>query len=139
MKNMAIDSQSEGIMIDKVGAIITQDKKMLVARNQGKDAFFIPGGRREGRESDEECLRREIMEELGATIKDMRYYKDFVADATGEEGKVRIKSYLCKITKASPGSEVEELLWVDRNNYRDAKLGNVLKLMIPELIKENIL
>lgn len=126
-------------MIDKVGAIIVQDKKMLVVRTRGKDVFFVPGGKRENMESDEACLRRELMEELDAEVKEIKYFKDFIADATGEKDKVKIKSYFCTVTKTTPNNEIAELLWVGRVDYKNVKLGNALKLMIPELIKEKIL
>jgi 8-oxo-dGTP diphosphatase len=54
-------------MIDKIGAIILQSRKMLITRKTNVDVFFIPGGKREEGETDVETLRREVFEELGVT------------------------------------------------------------------------
>jgi len=123
-------------MIDKVGAIIIKDGKMLVARENGKHLFFIPGGRREGEETDEQCLRREIREELGTSVKTMKFYKEFVAKASLDKGMVKVRSYFCKLENVpTPCGEIEELTWID-SVFDKNLIGNVLKAMIPHL-KEN--
>lgn len=127
-------------MIDKVGGIILQNKKMLVARASGRDMFFIPGGKREGAESDIDCLTRELQEELNVTLKEARYYKDYIADASGENGKVRVRTYFCFVEGVpAPHSEIEELAWVGKENYHEHKLGNVLMIIVPELIRDRIM
>lgn len=126
-------------MIDKIGAVILKDRKMLVARSSKYDMFFVPGGKRESGESDEQTLRREIMEELGVEIKDIEYYKTFITDASGRSGKVKVASYFCKlIGKPKPCSEIEEIAWIDKNTDKKI-LGNVLKAMIPEMVKDGYL
>ena len=56
-------------MIDKVGGIILKDKKILVQRkNNNREECIIPGGKREGNETDFETLKRELKEELGLDI-----------------------------------------------------------------------
>lgn len=123
-------------MIDKVGAVVIKDRKMLVVREKGSQWFFIPGGRREGNESDEECLRREIREELGAEIEIVNFYNEFVTKASGIKGKVKVRAYFCKMkNKPKPGSEIEEFAWAD-GSFDKRKLGNVLKVMIPQLKKD---
>ena len=127
-------------MIDKVGAIIIEEKKMLIVREKNLDVFFIPGGKRKGNESNEAALRREIMEELGVEIKSMEFYKNFTAQASTENDKVTVISYFCETNdEPEPSGEIEEILWIDRNNYKKINLGNVLKIMIPELIKNGFL
>lgn len=49
--------------IDKVGGIILRGKKLLVVRKRTKDnreEYIIPGGKREGNETDFETLKREL-------------------------------------------------------------------------------
>ena len=126
-------------MIDKVGAIIIENKKLLVVRSFNKPWFFIPGGKREGAETDEECLRREILEELQATITTVAYYKEFYSQAMGKTETIRIRTYLCTLAnRPKPGTEIEELTWIN-GSFDSEKLADVLKIMIPELERDGFL
>jgi 8-oxo-dGTP diphosphatase len=78
--------------IDKLAYILIQDKKVLTTLSKGKDTWYIPGGKREGNESDHEALIREVEEEL--TVKlvpdTIRHYGTFEASprkARGHRGK----------------------------------------------------
>ena len=125
-------------MIDKIGAVILKDKKMLVARGKKYDIFFVPGGKRESGETDEQTLRREIEEELGCQIKGIKYYKTFITEASGISGKVKVAAYFCELVgEPRPCNEIEEIAWIGKNDK--AKLGNVLKVMIPQLEKDGFL
>ena len=55
-------------IIDKLAFIYLKDAKVLMARSRGKDIFYIPGGKREGNETDEQALMREVSEELNVAI-----------------------------------------------------------------------
>lgn len=39
-------------LIDKIAWIFVKDRKILCTRNQGKDVWYFPGGKREVGESD---------------------------------------------------------------------------------------
>ena len=55
-------------MIDKLALIYIENKKILAARSRGRDTYYIPGGKREPGESDEEALVREIYEEISMSL-----------------------------------------------------------------------
>ena len=56
-------------MIDKVGGIILNDKKILVQRKRNnRIECIIPGGKRENNETDFETLKRELYEELSVEL-----------------------------------------------------------------------
>ena len=46
--------------IDKVAFLFLKDGKILSTRSRGKDKYYIPGGKREGNETDAETLIREV-------------------------------------------------------------------------------
>jgi 8-oxo-dGTP diphosphatase len=48
--------------IDKLAWIHIVDGKILCAISKGKDTCYLPGGKREGNETDHEALIREIKE-----------------------------------------------------------------------------
>ena len=56
-------------------------KSVLIAKRSMNKSFpglwETIGGGREGDESEEECIRREVMEELGCRIRDLRMHKPY--------------------------------------------------------------
>lgn len=52
------------MLIDTVAWVRIEGGRILCARPRGKDVFYIPGGKREGAETDLQTLLREIEEEL---------------------------------------------------------------------------
>ena len=55
-------------LIDKLAWIEIKDKMILSTKTYGKDKYYIPGGKREKGETDEQALYREIKEELSIDI-----------------------------------------------------------------------
>ena len=106
----------------------------------GLDLFFIPGGTRKNSENDLQVLERELKEELNVTLRSHKYYETFFALSHDGKDEVRVKAYFVEINEnPEPNSEIEELLWIDRKNFNSYKLGNILKIMVPELMKDEIL
>lgn len=100
--------------IDKLAFIFLKDQRALVTRSKGKDTWFIPGGKREPRESDHEALRREVKEELSVDLKPetIAYYGTFEAQAHGKpEGTVvRMTCFTAEFTgELKAGAEIAEL------------------------------
>lgn len=54
--------------IDKLAFIYIKDKKVLVTLSRGKNVWYIPGGKRNREENDEEALIREVKEELSVDL-----------------------------------------------------------------------
>ena len=50
--------------IDKLAWLHIENRKVQCVRSTGKSTFYLPGGKRDLGESDEEALLREIKEEL---------------------------------------------------------------------------
>lgn len=46
-----------------------ENGRVLGTRSRGKEAFYLPGDKREDGESDETCLRREFLEDLNVSLK----------------------------------------------------------------------
>ena len=100
-------------VIDTVAWVHLVDGRILCARPRGKDVFYIPGGKREGAESDLETLRREISEELTVALLPgtERHVGTYQADAPGGL-MVRMSCYAAGYTGTlAASSEIDELAW----------------------------
>ena len=130
-------------MIDKVGGVILKDKKILVQRkNNGREECIIPGGKREGSESDFETLKRELMEELSVQLIDTEYLGTYQDIAVFSNKQLQVITYLVRIEgEIQCNNEIKEALWIDRN-YKELgiKVGSILgDYVIPELIKRDLM
>lgn len=102
------------VLIDKLAFIDLKDRKVLVALSSGKDTWYIPGGKREHGETDEEALIREVKEELSVDIKpeSIEKYGVFEAPAHGKpEGTfVQMTCYEARyLGEIVPNSEIEKV------------------------------
>ena len=100
-------------MIDTVAWVHLEDGRILCARPHGKTVFYIPGGKREGAESDTETLRREIREELTVTLLPGTIRPVGTYRAAQPDGLVVLMScYAADFTGAlAASSEIDELAW----------------------------
>ncbi len=130
-------------MIDKVGGIILNDKKILVQRKKNnREECIIPGGKREGNETDFETLKRELMEELTVELVDAEFIGGYDDIAVFSNKPIHVQTYLATIKgKIKCNNEIKEAIWIDRN-YKEQgiKVGSILgEYVIPELIKRNLM
>lgn len=103
--------------IDKVAWIHLRDGKILSTRSRGKDRFYIPGGKREAGESDVDCLRREIREELAVELQvdSIGYLATFQAQAHGHPDGILVQM-ICyaadPVGEPAASAEIEEWQWL---------------------------
>lgn len=100
--------------IDKLAFIHIKDHKILMSLSKGKDTWYIPGGKRDGEETDVEALMREVQEELSVNLlpNSIKKYGVFEAQADGHpEGlMVRMTCYTAEYDgELLPASEIEKL------------------------------
>ena len=77
--------------IDKLAFIYLKGNRVLVTLSKSKDVWYIPGGKREPGESDEQALKREVKEELSVDLlpETIKRYGVFEAQAHGKaEGMI---------------------------------------------------
>ena len=129
-------------LMDKLAWIEIKDKSILSTRTYGKDKYYIPGGKRENGETDEQALYREIKEELSIEIKydTIRLIGVFQAQAHGHATGtiVRMTCYMADFTgQLKADSEIEEIKWL---NYSDKdKISEVDKLIFDHLKEKGLL
>lgn len=104
--------------IDKLAYIYLQDKKVLVTLSKGKETWYIPGGKREQGETDEEALTREVYEELSVPLQkdSIDFYGVFEAPAHGKPfgTMVRMTCYTADFEgELLPSAEIAELAFFE--------------------------
>lgn len=129
--------------IDKIAFIYVKDGKILSTLSKGKDTYYIPGGKREGNETDEQTLIRECKEELTIDIKKetIKYYGTFEAQAHGKaEGiLVRMTCYMAEFDgELKPDSEIQEMIWLDYSNL-NVKISPVDQLIFKDLYEKGFI
>ncbi|HWY80149.1 MAG TPA: NUDIX domain-containing protein [Candidatus Sulfotelmatobacter sp.] len=128
--------------IDKLAWIYIKDRKILVTRSRGKDAWYIPGGKREKGENDQQALIREVKEELAVDLfpETITYFETFSAQAHGKPEGV-IVQMIC-YTGAFKGvitasSEIEEIAWL--NTHVDYTTLSPVDRIIFDYLKKKLM
>lgn len=96
------------VVIDTVAWVRLEGGRILCARPRGKGVFYIPGGKREGAETDLQTLLREIAEELTVVLlpATVRHVGTYEAD------QVRMSCYTGEYHGTlAASSEIDELAW----------------------------
>ena len=132
----------ENTYIDKLAFIELRGRKVLETKSRGKDTWYIPGGKRDGDETDQQALIREIKEELSVDIDPATivHYGTFEAQADGKpEGTVvRMTCYLAKYSgELSPSAEVEHMDWLDYS--KKSLVSPVDKLIFDDLKEKDLI
>ena len=111
-------------VIDVSAALIFHDGKLLITRRHS-DAHLgglweFPGGKREPDETFEQCLVREIREELGVAVFVGELFED-ITHAYPEK-TVRLKFFLCKLERGEPQSlGCVAFSWIGKSEMADYK------------------
>jgi 8-oxo-dGTP diphosphatase len=107
--------------IDKIALIIIENGKILSTRSIGKNKYYIPGGKRENNETDQQTLTREIKEELSVDVlhETIEYVGTFTAQSDGATLGINVKMTCYKADYAGvlqQNNEIEEIRWLSYNN-----------------------
>jgi 8-oxo-dGTP diphosphatase len=115
--------------IEKVGAAIVRDKKVLVVRKEGQPSaeFFTAGGKIEEGETHHEALVRELREELGVTVEHIEYLGSFHDIAVFEAVPIVIHAYYVEVTgEPRPAAEIRECKWIDKNDRNRMFISSIM-------------
>ncbi|MEV5650907.1 NUDIX domain-containing protein [Nocardia sp. NPDC052254] len=128
-------------LIDTVAWVLIEDGRILCARPRGKDEFYVPGGKREGAETDLETLVREIDEELTVALlpESVRHIGTYEAELPGAAAiSVRMACYSAEYAGTlAPSSEIAELAWF--GSWQRAEVPPVDQLLFDDLVARGLL
>ena len=118
-------------------ALIFRDGKLLVTQRHNHShlggLWEFPGGKREAGETFEQCLVREIREELGVEIATGELFEEISHDYP--EKSVHLKFFICQLISGEPQSlDCAAAKWIGRSELAgfefpaaDARLLEKLK------------
>jgi mutator protein MutT len=103
--------------IEVSAALIFRDGKLLITQRHAKahlgGRWEFPGGKRESGETFEQCLVREIREELGVEIAVGELFEEI--SHTYPEKSVHLKFFLCKLLSGEPQPlDCAAVKWVEK-------------------------
>lgn len=127
-----------------VGALILnrKGKMLLVKSHKWGDRYTIPGGHVELGEGLVPALKREIKEEVGLEISDVRFLMVQEAVFSKEFWKPRhfiFFDFVCrsKTTRVRvDGKEIQDHRWVDQGRALRLKLDSFTKKMVETFLEE---
>jgi 8-oxo-dGTP pyrophosphatase MutT (NUDIX family) len=132
--------------ITKVGALILRGDQILFCRkDRDTSKLILPGGRVEAGESDLDCLRRELREELGdVSLERVEYLGTYDDRASFDDPTVvkalRIALYKGKLVGTPrPSAEIAELVWFGPDSDRRSLTPICINRILPDLIVRGIL
>ena len=127
-----------------VAGVIINEKKILCAQRSKNNLNYIskkfefPGGKIEKFETDEQCLKREILEELSLEIEINDFY--MLVNHIYPDFKLNMKVYLCSsktrnvILKEHISCKWLSLKHIPNLDWAEADLPIVRKLLVDKII-----
>ena len=109
----------------------------------GYSELWTPGGKIKEGEGDEECLRRELKEEIGVDLVKMKFFKEYdTVSFYHPEKKIIERVYIVEIQgDIKPSAEIESVVWFTKEDFKKGKFPMIThteKDLIPDLINEGV-
>jgi 8-oxo-dGTP pyrophosphatase MutT (NUDIX family) len=99
-------------MIRKIGLAAIENNRLLLLKKKGLSQLIMPGGKIEEGETPEQCLKREIKEELNACVEELKFLGKFEDKASGSSDVVSIELYAGRIKGVLKSqNEIESYVW----------------------------
>ena len=127
---------------EKAGLLTVREGRVLLCRKKHTTLLLIlPGGVKEAGETAEDCLRREVREELGEVVLGpLLFLGDFVSPAAVEGKTVRVELFAGELTgEPVASSEIKELVWFGVEDDPKLLAPSLRDLIFPELRRKGLL
>lgn len=120
-------------------AVMIKEGKVLVSQREAGShmgmMWEFPGGKLEPDETPEECIVREIKEELDIDIEVLDIYK--VVKFEYEEKNILLLCYLCRVLKGNGKTlECNDFRWVTREELRNFQFVPADLPIVEKLIQD---
>ena len=108
---------SSPAVIEALAWVHVRDGRLLCVRPEGKDLLYVPGGKREPGESDEEAVARESLEEVSVVLRPGTFHQVAVIDQEAHDQppgtRVRMLCYCAEHDgEIVPDNEILGTEWI---------------------------
>jgi mutator protein MutT len=123
--------------LDVAVAIVFHDKKVLITRRKPGGVlgglWEFPGGKQEPGESLEDCVRRELFEELAIRVQPVMSFAPI--HHTYPDRQVTLHAFLCTHDSGEPQLLAsDELRWVEPAQLRTIEFPDANRQLVEELV-----
>jgi 8-oxo-dGTP pyrophosphatase MutT (NUDIX family) len=122
--------------------VCVRERRVLVVRATGSDAFYLPGGKPEPGESHAEAAAREVREEVGIPVDPaaLRLLTTIEAPAHNRPPGTRVR-LVCFVGPASgepsPANEIAELGWF--SSGESGRCAPAIQRLLTELVTAGLI
>lgn len=96
-------------------AVIENGRLLLVSKAAAPELFYLPGGKPEPGESAEECVRREVREELGVELASLVFHETVHAAAALEGVPMTMDVFRAELSgEPAARAEIAKVAWYRR-------------------------
>jgi 8-oxo-dGTP diphosphatase len=100
-------------------AVVGPRGLLLVAKRAAPDIYYLPGGKPEAGEAPLDCLRREVLEELGVEIDAAEPFTEVHAPAALEGVEMWMSVFLTRLAgDPEPAAEISAVRWWPETSVR---------------------
>lgn len=116
-----------------------EDKKIAIANDEIPTFFFLGGGI-ENDETELEALKREVIEEAGYSLKNIKYFDKLTAWADGvKRGPLDVTAtfYIAEFDEkiTIPIEKNHKILWVNPEDYKNKLFHEYQRYILDKYIK----
>lgn len=111
----------------------SENKVLISKRSKSKKKFALMwetvGGALENNETPDNCIRREVMEELNCAINDLSLFKVYIIN---EDNRYILIVYTGKLDgQVQENTEIEQVKWIDKSEIKKYDFcGNELEKLV---------